>query len=349
MSTSLNVVSIAAVFCASLRRVAIGLAEPRHLDALFAPLARARAALAGGAELGCGGAGAFACGAGRRGGAALLRLGGGEHVVLGQAAVLAGALDLRRVDMILEHRAAHRRRQGRDRSSLRRPRRGRRLGRMSSPRSAGVSPAPAGLVVAARGGLRRRGSRRAAVASSSIRAITAPTATVSPSLTSCSVSTPGDRRRHFDADLVGLEAGDRLVGRDRLAGLLQPLRERAFGDRFPERRDLDVSGHRSSLYCRRDCAGAAARLLWPSAAAIKAACSAAWRLARPVAGEALASRPAYCGRMPLEARPRRGSVRADPRRSARRRCSSAPPAPRPASCRLGIAFRRLTSGSDGNG
>jgi hypothetical protein len=32
--------------------------------------------------------------------------------------------------------------------------------------------------------------------------------------------------------------------------------------------------------------------LWPSASAIKAACSAAWRLARPVAGEAEAGRPA---------------------------------------------------------
>jgi len=39
-------------------------------------------------------------------------------------------------------------------------------------------------------------------------------------------------------------------------------------------------------------AGVPARLLCPSAPAIKAACSAAWRLASPVAGDAAASRPA---------------------------------------------------------
>ena len=68
----------------------------------------------------------------------------------------------------------------------------------------------------------------------------------------------GDRRRHLDRDLVGLEAGDRLVGGDRVAGLLQPLGERAFGDRFAERGNLNVSGHDDSFI--RAGAGASSRL-----------------------------------------------------------------------------------------
>ena len=97
----------------------------------------------------------------------------------------------------------------------------------------------------------------------------------------------GGGRVDLDRDLVGLEAGDRLVRRDRLAGLLEPLAERRLGDRFAQRRDFDVGRHASSLSVAR-----AAALLWPSASAIKAACSAAWRLARPVAGEAAGARPA---------------------------------------------------------
>ena len=65
------------------------------------------------AAVGCAGAAA-----GVRGGSSgcwrgwrWLGLGGGEDVVLGQAAVLAGALDLRRVEMMLEHDAADRGRQ----------------------------------------------------------------------------------------------------------------------------------------------------------------------------------------------------------------------------------------------
>src|SRR6476469_8557200 len=61
-------------------------------------------------------------------------------------------------------------------------------GAWSSPRSAGVSLGPAGLVVASEAAW--AGADTAAVAPASIRAISAPTATVSPSLTSCSVSTP---------------------------------------------------------------------------------------------------------------------------------------------------------------
>ena len=53
----------------------------------------------------------------------------------------------------------------------------------------------------------------------------------------------GDRRRDLDRDLVGLEAGDRLVDRDGLAGLLQPLAEGGFGDRFTQDGDGDFGCH----------------------------------------------------------------------------------------------------------
>jgi len=53
----------------------------------------------------------------------------------------------------------------------------------------------------------------------------------------------GNRRRHFDRHLVGLQAGDRLIGRNRFARLLEPLRQRPFGDRFAQRWDLHIGGH----------------------------------------------------------------------------------------------------------
>ncbi len=54
---------------------------------------------------------------------------------------------------------------------------------------------------------------------------------------------PGDGRGHFDRDLVGFEAGDRLVERNRLAGLLQPLADRRFGDAFAQRGNFDFGAH----------------------------------------------------------------------------------------------------------
>src|SRR5215218_1567480 len=69
-------------------------------------------------------------------------------------------------------------------------------GACSVPRSCGFSPAPAGLVVASAASLAGDeaggASAAAAVTFSSMRAMTAPTATVSPSLTSVSLSTPAD-------------------------------------------------------------------------------------------------------------------------------------------------------------
>ena len=86
--------------------------------------------------------------------------------------------------MIFEHRAAHRRRQGRCMSSS-----GVGNGACSSPRSSGFSPAPGGLVVFFGGLGWRRGRRRGPPASIDPR-MTAPTATVSPAATCCSPITP---------------------------------------------------------------------------------------------------------------------------------------------------------------
>jgi hypothetical protein len=51
-------------------------------------------------------------------------------------------------------------------------------------------------------------------------AITAPTATLSPVLGDVRAHHTGDRRGHFDRDLVGFQAGDRLVGGTRSPGCL---------------------------------------------------------------------------------------------------------------------------------
>src|SRR6185437_934486 len=52
----------------------------------------------------------------------------------------------------------------------------------------------------------------------------------------------GGRRRHLDRDLVGLELDQRLVDRDRVAGLLEPFADGGLGDGFAERRDANI-GH----------------------------------------------------------------------------------------------------------
>ena len=158
MSTSLNVVSSAAVFCASFRRSAIGLAKARHLArALRAVPPERRGAGACAEQEGLG-----AADAARRGRS--LSLGGGEHVVLGQAAVLAGALDLARVDMMLEHRPADRGRKRRDMVfvTLGGP-----SGACSVPRKPAILASTAGLVVA--GGFGRWSRSGAAAAAASRR------------------------------------------------------------------------------------------------------------------------------------------------------------------------------------
>ena len=80
MSTSLKVVSWAAVFCDSFRRSAMVLRRRRHRHALFA------VGIVGAARRDSAGAGAW-----RAGGAGFQR---GQHVALGDAAILAGAGDV---------------------------------------------------------------------------------------------------------------------------------------------------------------------------------------------------------------------------------------------------------------
>ena len=51
----------------------------------------------------------------------------------------------------------------------------------------------------------------------------------------------GGGRRHLDRHLVGFELDQRLVDRDRIAGLLEPLADGRLGDGFAEGRDADFS------------------------------------------------------------------------------------------------------------
>ena len=51
----------------------------------------------------------------------------------------------------------------------------------------------------------------------------------------------GGRRRHFERDLVGFQLDQRLVDRDGFARLLEPFADGRFGDRFAKRGDADVS------------------------------------------------------------------------------------------------------------
>ena len=55
----------------------------------------------------------------------------------------------------------------------------------------------------------------------------------------------------FDRDLVGLEAGDGLIERHRFAGLLEPLADGGFTDRFAEGGNFDFRGHVRVIQKRR--------------------------------------------------------------------------------------------------
>ena len=230
------------------------LAQARHLDA-FLVAARRRGGSYG------------ACCLSRRG---RLVLGRRDHVVLGDAAVLAGALDGRGVDSVFQHGAAHRGREngGAAGGIVAARGRGRRGGRS---RSIGFRRS---LLLRRRGGARPfldRGDQRA---------------------DGDSVAFGGDLLAHHavmgghdvDGDLVGLEAGDGFVGSDGFAGLLEPLADGGLGDGFAERGDLDFGGHDlSQAFCLRRSSERTERC---SASATSAACSETWRLARPVAGDA---------------------------------------------------------------
>jgi hypothetical protein len=51
----------------------------------------------------------------------------------------------------------------------------------------------------------------------------------------------GRRRRNFDGDLVGFKLDQRLVDRNRIAGLLEPAADGRLGDGLAERRNADFS------------------------------------------------------------------------------------------------------------
>ena len=84
---------------------------------------------------------------------------------------------------------------------------------------------------------------------------------------------------HFDRDLVGLKFAEHFVLGDRLAGFLEPCGHRRFGDAFAQRghADFDRHGRYPSIV---------------SASFTSAVCWDLCMLAKPVAGEAEAARPA---------------------------------------------------------
>jgi hypothetical protein len=53
----------------------------------------------------------------------------------------------------------------------------------------------------------------------------------------------GSRGWNLGVDLVGGDLEERLVALDRVAGLLEPLRDRSFGDRLAHLRHDDVRRH----------------------------------------------------------------------------------------------------------
>ena len=217
-----------------------------------------------------------ACGS--RGAARWCRLArcGGEHVFLGQAAVLAGALDRRgSTPCSSTARRTDGRQRGRDRRRRRRPARrpgGRRGGLgLCRPR---CDPRPR----ASRRQRRRRRPRSCAITRADLRRCRRRRPRAGPS-----------RRRPATGTSTATLSVSRLaIGSsscDRVAGLLEPLAERRLGDRFTRAwgplTSVAMDRSLSSSACggfRRGPSGRARRRPAPPVRP-------AWRLARPVAGE----------------------------------------------------------------
>ena len=208
-----------------------GLAQPRHLHALLARGVvgrRGRAHLHGGGRL---------RDRRRRRGGALDRR---QHVALGDAAVLAGARDGRGIDAAFGRELAHRRRERHVGPTLSARRRPWAVRAAAAPRPRRRSGSPS------RSSGRAGRSARRAVGGGRARAFliwpsSAPTATVSPSLAAIVAQHAGGRRRHLDRHLVGFELDQRLVDRDRIARLLEPLADGRLGHELAERRHADFS------------------------------------------------------------------------------------------------------------
>ena len=194
-----------------------GLAQPRHLHALFA---RGIVGRRGAAHLDGGGR---LIDRGRRRGRLLDR---GQHVALGDAAILAGAGNGGGIDAALGGEFAHRRRQRRVRG---RSLRSRAQVRRQPARPRGPRPWRA----------RRRAwrQRRAVSDLAEQRADGNGLAVLGGDL----AEHAGGRRRDLDGDLVGLELDQRLVHRHGVAGLLEPAADGGLRHGLAERRNANVS------------------------------------------------------------------------------------------------------------
>ena len=195
-----------------------GLAHARHLDALFTALARGRCR--------CG------CAFSRLAAARLLGFRRSDHIFLGQAAVLAGALDRGRIDTVFEHCAAHGRRK-----RLRTVTVGRFLG--LSGRSlfdVRVRFVRLGCVVAIAG----RFCRSVAFFDHGDHCIDFDrVADVDLEF----LDRAGNGGGCLHRDLVGFQADDGFIDGDRIADFLQQFADGRFGDRFTQRRNFDFGGH----------------------------------------------------------------------------------------------------------
>ena len=231
-----------------------GLAQPRHLHALFARGivgGRRRAHLHGSGRL---------IDRGRRGRRLLDR---GQHVALGDAAILAGAGNGGGIDAAFGGEFSNRRRQ----------RRIRRRGLRSRSRRGGGSGRGGGGL-GGRGGAACAPPARAVVDLAEQRADGDGLAVLGRDL----AEHAGGRRRDFDGDLVGLELDQRLVHRDGVAGLLEPAADGGFRHGLAERRNTNFShgmfssiapwpgviagrssAPRRSSYSKTSCPGHAAR------------------------------------------------------------------------------------------
>ena len=213
-----------------------GLAQPRHLDALFAAFARRRPEPGAAAAAERLQRSPPAPGRRPAPGALSFALAAASTSSLVSRPSLPVPLIFDGIDMMLEHRAAHR---GRQRQRRHRRRLGPRRGAGSSPQRPGSRRRRVGC----RTGARPRRSGRSAAATappSPIRAITAPTATVSPSLNNCSASMPatGDGTSTATLSVSRLAIGSSSATAS--PGFFSHCAERRFGDRFAQRWDFHV-------------------------------------------------------------------------------------------------------------
>ncbi len=207
MSTSLKVVRMAAVDWAWSEALGDAAAQRRHLHALLAVGARARAG-------GSGGRSRSALG-GSLGRAVELT----EHVLLGDAAAGAGALELAHVHLVLLGDLPG---GGRDA----------RIGRGGRRGDGGGSSGGSGS------GRRSRGSGPGLdgaqhVAHAHLVAL----------LEGDGEQGTAGGRGHVDGDLVGLEDDERLVRGDGVTLLLVPLSDDGFSDGLAQGRDFQFNGH----------------------------------------------------------------------------------------------------------